>query len=94
MTSAGVREWRCFIFAHHCTLLPDKTSGYNLKRGYEMETWEQILLGVFALLLVLWFFPGIKPMLEKSKQAPKDWPGLLIPIALVVVLVIFLAATM
>ena len=60
-----------------------------------METWEQILLGVFALLLVLlWFFPGIKPMLEKSKQAPKDWPGLLIPIALVVVLVIFLVVTM
>lgn len=59
-----------------------------------METWEQILIGVFALLLLLWVFPGIKPMLKKSKEAPKDWAGLLIPIGLVVALVIFLAATM
>ena len=59
-----------------------------------METWEQILLGVFALIVLLWFFPGIKPMLEKSKAAPKDWPGLLIPVGLVVLLVIFLAATL
>ena len=56
-----------------------------------METWEQILLGIFALLLLLWFVPGIKPMLEKSKAAPKDWQGFLIPIALVIALVIFLA---
>ncbi len=59
-----------------------------------METWEQILIGVFALLVLLWFFPGIKPMLERSKEAPKDWMGLLIPIALVVAFVIFLAATL
>ncbi len=59
-----------------------------------METWEQVLLGVFALVVLLWFFPGIKPMLEKSQEAPKDWPGLLIPIGLVVALVIFLAVTL
>ena len=59
-----------------------------------METWEQVLLGVFALVVLLWFFPGIKPMLEKSKDAPTDWPGLLIPIGLVVALVIFLAVTL
>ena len=59
-----------------------------------METWEQILLGVLVLVVLLWFFPGIKPMLEKSKTAPKDWPGLLIPVGLVVLLVIFLAATL
>ena len=59
-----------------------------------METWEQILIGALALLMVLWFFPGIKPMLEESKEAPKDWAGLLIPISLVVAFVIFLAATM
>ena len=59
-----------------------------------MGTWEQILLGVLALIVLLWFFPGIKPMLEKSKTAPKDWPGLLIPIGLVVLFVILLAATL
>ena len=59
-----------------------------------METWEQILIGALALLMVLWFFPGIKPMLEESKNAPQDWAGLLLPIAAVVAFVIFLAATM
>lgn len=57
-----------------------------------METWEQVLLGVAGLLIVLWFFPGIKPMLEKSKTAPKDWMGLLLPIALVIGLVVLLAS--
>ncbi|CAJ2376485.1 MAG: hypothetical protein MPK11_03090 [Gammaproteobacteria bacterium] len=59
-----------------------------------METWEQVLLGVFALLLLFWFVPGIKPMLAKSKEAPKDWAGLLVPLALVAAFVIFLAATL
>ncbi len=59
-----------------------------------METWEQVLIGVFALLALLWFVPGIKPMLQKSKDAEKDWSGLLIPVGLVVVFVIFLISTL
>jgi len=59
-----------------------------------METWEQILLGVFALLILFWFVPGIRGMLAKAKDAPKDWAGLLLPIALVAAFVIFLAMTM
>ena len=58
-----------------------------------METWEQVLLGVFALIVLLWFFPGIKPMMEKSREAPKDWMGLLIPVVLVVLFVMFLIST-
>ncbi len=59
-----------------------------------MALWEQILLGVFALLIIFWIFPGIKPMMEKSKEAPKDWMGLLIPIALVVLFIFFLVSTL
>jgi len=59
-----------------------------------METWEKLIIGVFALLILLWFFPGIKPMLEKSKNAPKDWAGVLIPIGLVVLFIIFLISTL
>ncbi len=59
-----------------------------------METWEQVLIGVFALLVLLWFFPGIKTMLERSKEAEKDWTGLLIPIGLVVAFIIFLISTL
>jgi len=59
-----------------------------------MALWEQLLVGGIALLVLLWVLPGLKPMLAASKKAPKDWPGLLIPIAAVIAFVIFLAATM
>ena len=59
-----------------------------------METWQQIILGALALLVLFWVFPGIKPMLERSKRAPKDWAGLLLPIGLVVGFVIFLISTL
>lgn len=58
-----------------------------------MEIWQSILLGVILLLFLLWVGPGIKPMLEKSKNAPKDWGGLLVPIGFVIAFVIFLLAT-
>jgi hypothetical protein len=58
-----------------------------------METaawWEVLLGGVVALLLILWFRPGIKAALERGKTAKKDWPAALIPIGLVVLFVFFL----
>ena len=58
-----------------------------------METaawWEILLGGVAALLLILWFRPGIKAAMERSKTAKKDWPAMLIPIGLVVLFVILL----
>ncbi len=57
-----------------------------------METWEQILLGAFAILLIFWFRPGIKAALEQSRQAEKDWKGALIPIGAVVLFVVILIA--
>ncbi len=57
-----------------------------------METWEKVLLGVLALLVLLWFRPGIKQMLERSRQAKKDWPAVILPLALVVLFVILLIA--
>ncbi|MDH3689620.1 MAG: hypothetical protein OEU36_09115 [Gammaproteobacteria bacterium] len=58
-----------------------------------LETWEKLLLGVFGLLLIFWFRPGIKTIFERSRAAEhKDWAGLLIPIALVVLFVMLLIA--
>ena len=45
-----------------------------------METWEKILLGVLALLIILWFFPGVKTMMRESQEAPKDWPAVIVPL--------------
>lgn len=53
-------------------------------------TWELLLAGVLALLVVLWFSPGIKAAMERSRGARKDWQGVLIPLAVVVAFVIVL----
>jgi len=56
-----------------------------------MEMWEKIILGVLALLLILWFRPGIKAVFEQSRRAEqKNWKEVLIPILIVVLFVIFL----
>ena len=57
----------------------------------EPATWWEILLGgLAALLVVLWFRPGVKVALERGRTAQKDWPAALIPLALVVVFVLLL----
>ena len=33
-----------------------------------METWEKVLLGALALLVLLWFRPGIKQMLSAAEK--------------------------
>ena len=56
-----------------------------------MQLWEQILLGAVAVLIIFWFRPGIKAALKRSEEAEdKDWKGVLIPLALVVLFVVFL----
>ena len=57
----------------------------------EMSLWEKVLLGVGALLIVLWFRPGIKAAWKRSQEAEnKDWGSLLLPIGLVVAFVVLL----
>ena len=58
-----------------------------------METWEQVLAGIIGVLVILFFFPGIKNMMEKSKEAPTDWAGLAIPLIGVIVFVFILIAS-
>ena len=55
-----------------------------------LSTWENVLLGAVALLVIFWMQPGIKAALEKSKTAKSDWPSSLIPLVVVVLFVIFL----
>ncbi len=54
------------------------------------STWESILLGAMVLLVILWFRPGIKATWQQSQNAESDWTGLLLPLGLVVLFVIFL----
>ena len=56
-----------------------------------MAGWEQILLGMGAVVLVIFFWPGAKAAMEKSKAAENpDWKGALVPIAIVALFIILL----
>lgn len=56
------------------------------------STWENLILGALALLLLLWMTPGVKAAVARSQQIPPDWPSVLLPLALVAMFVLFLIA--
>ncbi len=53
--------------------------------------WEKILLGLFAVVFLVWVVPGLKNSFQQGdEQKEKDWKGALIPLALVILFVLFL----
>ncbi len=55
------------------------------------ETVEKILIGVVALLLVMWFLPGIRQSFKEKRETSKsDWIAVVTPLAIVVIFVFFL----
>jgi hypothetical protein len=57
-----------------------------------LSMWENVFLGAIAVLMIFWMSPGIKQSIARSKQAKSDWPAVLLPLALVVLLIVFLIA--
>ncbi|MBD3671658.1 MAG: hypothetical protein HUJ29_12885 [Gammaproteobacteria bacterium] len=56
-----------------------------------METWESVVLGIIAIVLLIWLFPGVKErMLNSPKGSASDWKGLAIPLLVVVLFIVFL----
>lgn len=56
-----------------------------------MAIWEQILLGIGAVVLVFLFWPGVKVAMQKSREAENpDWQGALVPIVAVVLFIVLL----
>lgn len=53
-------------------------------------TWEMLVIGALALLIVLWFRPGIRSQLARSREAPARWGDVVLPLGLVVLFVVFL----
>jgi hypothetical protein len=58
----------------------------------EFSMWENILLGVMVLGVIFWMKPGLKSSMQQSKNAESDWMSFVVPMALVVMFVIFLVA--
>ena len=59
-----------------------------------MDTWEKVVIGIAAIAFLVWFFPGVKTVMARSQDAPKDWKAVLIPIACVVLFIFFLISTL
>jgi hypothetical protein len=56
-----------------------------------MAVWEQVLLGVAALVMLFLFWPGVKATLERSRAVENpDWKSALVPLGLVVLFVVLL----
>lgn len=58
--------------------------------GEELATWEMIVVGVLAVGLLFFVLPGFKRLNEEARKAEKDWPGFLLPIGGVILLIIVL----
>lgn len=55
-----------------------------------LSSWENIVLGMLALLVVFSLQRSTKAAFERSKYVKSDWISVIIPLALVVLFVIFL----
>ena len=55
-----------------------------------LSMWENIFLGALAVFVLFWLIPSIKVSMENSGNVEKDWRAVILPIACVVLLVIFL----
>lgn len=57
----------------------------------ELAGWEQVLLGIIVVLVLLWFAPGIKTLFRQSSEAKeRDWMGFWLPIGVVILFVLLL----
>jgi uncharacterized membrane protein YedE/YeeE len=53
--------------------------------------WQMLIAGVVVVIVLLWMRPGMKAAFEQSRQAKqKDWAGVLLPLAAVILFVILL----
>lgn len=67
------------------------TPGSTPDHSMQSINWTAILLAIMVFLLLWRSGPGIHALLERSRQAEqRDWAGFLIPIALVVLFILFL----
>ena len=58
--------------------------------GAELSTWESVFAAAAMVGVIIWMYPGIKRSMERSKDAPKDWLGAIVPIIAVVAFVMLL----
>jgi len=55
-----------------------------------LSTLELILVSALVIAVLFWFSRGLGNLFRESREAPKDWSGLLLPLAAVVGFVLLL----
>lgn len=56
-----------------------------------MGLFEQILVGILVVGVLLFLWPGAKAAMKKSREAENpDWASALVPIGIVVLFIVFL----
>ncbi|MCP1728383.1 amino acid transporter [Natronospira proteinivora] len=55
-----------------------------------LSTIELVLIGALVIAVLFWFSRGLGNLFQESREAPKDWVGLLLPLAAVVAFVLFM----
>lgn len=58
-----------------------------------MAIWEMLLVGALAILVTMWFLPGIRESFRRNaemKEEQKDWRGLILPLVFVTLFVLLL----
>jgi multisubunit Na+/H+ antiporter MnhG subunit len=58
-----------------------------------MATWEIVLMGIVAALVLMFFLPRLRESMKQSDaQTNKDWRGALLPLLAVILFVLLLIA--
>jgi len=55
---------------------------------------ETIILATLGLMVIWWWGRGLNATMARSKEAPADWPAVLMPVGWVIAFVIFLILTL
>ena len=59
----------------------------------DINPWEAVLAAIIVGAVVVWFMPGIRGALERSRKVENpEWGSFLIPLALVALFVFLLVA--
>lgn len=56
----------------------------------DLSVWEALLMSGAVLLVILFFGPGIKNTIARSREVPSNWKAVMLPLAGLLIFVLLL----